>query len=173
MVVAVLTLAVQFSPVCAGTLDSPPTHPAGVAGIAWGAKADGVKKLMLVRKEVLLTEETPARLVFTGGTFAGQTAERWIFIFSEGKFTEAEIRLKSADPLRQYEEMRKLITGKYRKTGREEREGSSHRATYWDYSLSTGKWGIACDVRTSGGVKVVYKLKSPLPPPSAATVGDI
>jgi hypothetical protein len=107
---------------------------------------------------VISAGETNEKLSFKGGSLAAQEVLTWEFRFTEGKFSEAIIRLKPNEPLRQYEALRQSITAQYRKRGREERENAEHRATYWDYASSTRKWGIACDTRPSG-VTLVYKEK--------------
>jgi len=156
-----------------GPLDPPATHPSGVADVAWGCSPKDAKKTMLARPGVTLVSETKNRLIFAGGSFAEQPAENWELLFAAGKFSEASIRLKPLDALRQYEDIRKLITAKYRKAGREEREGSEHRATYWEYSLTTGKWGIMCDVRIPHSLKIVYKDKSSSNQPGKAAGKDL
>ena len=133
--------------------------PEGVAEILWGASPKDAQKMLLTRKGVSLVSASDTKLVFAGGNFAEQNVAQWELRFNASSFREAAIRLKPAEPLRQYEALRKLITAKYRKAGREERENAIHRATYWDYSGSTGKWGIVCDTN-AGGVTLVYKDKS-------------
>ncbi|MEA3211564.1 MAG: hypothetical protein QOE70_4621 [Chthoniobacter sp.] len=128
---------------------------------------------MLARPGISLVSEAAGKLVFTGGSFAEQPAENWELLFIGGKFSEGVVRLKTVDALHQYEDIRKLITAKYRKPGREEREGSAHRVTYWEYSLTTGKWGIACEVRIPDGLTIRYKDKSPSTLPGKGAAKDL
>lgn len=157
--VAVLSLS---NPLFAGTLDAPADHPAGVSGVEWNASPKDAQKAMAEVAGVKLIKATPDKLRFSGGVFAEEEVDEWELSFSAGKFVEASIRLKPNDPLQQYERLRKLIVAKYRKKGREEREGATHRATYWEYSNTRGSWGIACDMLPSR-VLVVYKQKAMTP----------
>ena len=143
------------------SLDAAVTRPAGVADVAWGSSTETAKKAMLARPEVVLVSETKSRLVFSGGTFAEHPAETWELLFTGGRFSEGFIRLKATDAQRQYEDLCQRITTKYRRAGREEREGAEHRATYWEYSQTSGKWGIVCDVRIPKSLTIRYKDKSP------------
>ena len=152
-------LALSLTTNGAGKLDAPPSHPEGVAEITWGTSPKDARKAMLARPGVKPVSETDSKLVFVGGTFADQSVDSWELLFVGGAFREATIRLKSDDPLRQYQTLRKLITEKYRKPGREERENAVHRATYWEYSRTTGKWGVVCDT-SADGVTLVYKDKT-------------
>ncbi len=144
-----------------------------MADVEWGSSLDDAKKAMLARPGVTLVSETNGKLNFAGGSFAEQPTEKWELLFTAGKFSEASIRLTPSDALRQYEDIRKLITAKYRKAGREEREGSEHRATYWEYSQTTGKWGIVCDVRIPNSLTIRYKDKSPANQPGKAAARDL
>ena len=170
----IATLMALFSASSIGaTLDAPASRPGGVAEVAWGSSIDDAKKAMLARPGTTLVSETKGKLTFAGGSFAEQPVENWELLFIAGKFSEASIRLKPLDALRQYEDIRKLITAKYRKAGREEKEGSEHRATYWEYSQTTGKWGIVCDVRIPNSLTIRYKDKSPSNQPGKAPGKDL
>ena len=155
------------------SMEAPATNPTGVADVVWGSTPDKAKKLMLARPDLVFVSEAPDKLIFSGGTLADQMVERWELFFIRGKFSEVFISFKAVDALRQYEEICKLITTKYRKAGREEREGAAHRATYWEYSLTTGKWGIVCDVRIPNGLSLRYKDKSPSTQPERAKGKDL
>jgi hypothetical protein len=159
LLIGVLLLS---NPLFAGTLDAPADHPAGVNGIEWNASPKDAQKAMAEVPGVKLVKATPDKLQFSGGKFVDEEVDEWELSFSAGKFVEASIRLKPNDPLQQYERLRKLIVAKYRNKGREEREGSTHRATYWEYSNTRGSWGIACDMQPSR-VLVVYKQKAITP----------
>lgn len=156
----------------ASPLDAPETHPVGVAEVRWGSSQEEVEKLMLAKVAVTLDSKSDERMRFSGGSLGDQSVNQWEFRFTAGKFTEAIIRMKPQDHLREYEKLRKLITAKYRKQGREERENALHRATYWEYSLTTGKWGIVCDAKP-GEVTLVYKDMSPPPLPRRLGAKDL
>lgn len=162
----------SFGPLrAASPLDPPATHPEGVAEVTWGSSQKEVEKVMLARSGVSLVSKTSEKMQFSGGSFADQAVAQWEFQFIAGRFTEAFIRMKPEDHLREYEKIRKVITAKYRKNGREERENPQHRATYWDYSLTTGKWGILCDAKP-GAITLVYKDKTPAPLPRRPIAKD-
>lgn len=163
---------VWFAQANGSPLDPPPRYPEGVAEVSWGASPKVADKVMLARSGVKRAGEAEGRIRYQGGSLAGFPVKNWEFIFTEGRFTEAVIRLLPQEPLRQYEAIRKSITEKYRKSGREERENSLHRATYWEYATDRGKWGIACDVKPEG-VLIVYKDKSPPPSPKKPGSKDL
>lgn len=157
----------------AAPLDPPANHPLGVADVVWGSSPADAKKAMLARTGVKLVSETPDKIVFSGGYYADLPAESWEMMFTGGKFTEGFIKLTPADVLSHYESIRKQITAKYKKAGREEKESAEHRATYWAYSLTTGQWGIVCDVRIPHTLTIRYKDKSPAKPSRTGGADDL
>jgi hypothetical protein len=160
---AALLFLVFCAPARAGSLDVAPTHPATVANIAWGATPDEAKRALFTRPGVVLVSETPKRLMFSGGDFADQPAEKWELGFDNGRFSEITVILKADNPLSQYEAVTKMITEKYRTQGREERESAEHRATYWEFAKGKGRWGIVCDVRIPERVLIKYRDKGEVP----------
>jgi hypothetical protein len=144
------------------SLEAPSDYPGGIAEVEWGMEPAVAQETMSKRAGVKLVSKAAGKLTFAGGTFAEQSVERWELLFVDGKFREAKLRLKPEEPLRQYEALRKLISTKYRKAGREERENSIHRATYWEYKGTMGKFGIVCDTNT-GGITLVYKFTPATP----------
>lgn len=160
LALSLITLATSTAR--SASLERPTDYPPGIAEVEWSMDLPRALATMSKRPGVTLVSKEGGKLIFAGGTFAEQPVERWEFLFTEGKFREAKLRLKPEEPLRQYEALRKLISTKYRKQGREERENSVHRATYWRYEGTMGRFGIACDTN-SGGITLVYKFMPATP----------
>lgn len=144
----------------AGPLDPPPDkpYPTGFAEIAWGTPSDRAKTAMLAKPSVVATPPGADgnMMAFAGGTFAGAPVEFWELYFTKNRLSKGIVFIKPADPKQAYAELKKQITKKYRKEGRQEFGGGMHYATYWDYATKEGSWMIACDVNT-GGIRLTYK----------------
>src|SRR5688572_17721910 len=97
---ATLIVALGIQRGVTATLDPLPTYPEGVAEVKWGSSVKATDKIMLARAGVKREGESGHRVRYVGGTLANQPVERWEFIFTEGKLTEVQIRIKPQEPLR-------------------------------------------------------------------------
>ncbi|HEX8297425.1 MAG TPA: hypothetical protein VF593_14060 [Chthoniobacteraceae bacterium] len=149
--------------------DKPPDD---FADIKWGESADGAKATMLLKPDVKFINASPdgANLFFEGGTFATLPATKWEFTFATAKFIKGRVDLAPSDSsvagLREaYDTLKKSITEKYKKAGREEHDRGSHSATYWTFQTRKGSWQIACDVDPRRkGIRLTYSFNPPLKP---------
>jgi hypothetical protein len=116
------------------------TPPTEVADVRWGASTIAVRDTLLRRPGVKFVEETPARVTFAGGTFAGHPVETWRFEFRAGKFCKVTVafeRPKGKDAKggwlvdHVWSDLQKLLAEKY---GRGEKlSDGSHGELLWTF----------------------------------------
>ncbi len=65
--------------------------------IPWNATPDEAKRVLALSSGAIVKEDTPDRIVLTGGTFETYPVERWELDFVSGKFTKGVVKLVRRD----------------------------------------------------------------------------
>ena len=65
--------------------------------IPWNATPDEAKRVLALPSGAVVKEDTPDRIVLTGGTFETYAVERWELQFVDGKFTKGVVKLVRRD----------------------------------------------------------------------------
>ncbi|HEX8295411.1 MAG TPA: hypothetical protein VF593_03875 [Chthoniobacteraceae bacterium] len=120
-----------FAAVCCAHAEEHYTE--GFADIKWATSPEETKGAMLARAGVTLLGEqsTPNFLVFTGGSYAGESVTRWEFTFDANRLWKASALLQKVNIESQYTKLQELFSHKYGHEGHREKGTRIHRATYW------------------------------------------
>ena len=158
--------------------------PTGVAEIPWGATPDEAAQVLTGKgATVTPAEPVPGKetsVTATGGTFADHPVESWTFLFYEGKFYSASLRLVSDMPKELLRDLKQLFVAKY---GPATKEG--HGFAEWRFTptlkvreakfcgLKSGDLAAAPPVAAKSWVDVTYTnaiVKAPVSPATPPTV---
>ena len=117
--------------------------PEGFVDVPWGAKLPEAKQIMLKREGVRVKEETPERLVLTGGKYTEYPVERWELEFALGGFYRGKVFLvippgkaKDGDWLadHQFNDLLRAMTLKYGQFVKPNNPGEAQGLWKWNVS---------------------------------------
>ena len=157
------------------------TAPAEFAGMKWGASEDVVRAAMNAKGAGFKAKGSSAdRLVFEGGSFAGETVEEWHLAFRNGKLAGGRVRLapngRGED---QFRKMKQMLSEKYGTAGDKQvahrRAGNFVLGAGWlaggaDKAPLTARWSVESgldkrevEIRCwlEDRVKISYEADSP------------
>jgi hypothetical protein len=93
------------------------TRPASFVGVPWGAAPEEAARILTARVGAVAPGElpaSPARLALRGGTFSGETVERWELEFVNHRFATATVLFKNdATASTRYRELKQQLLAKY------------------------------------------------------------
>lgn len=100
------------------------TRPSSFVGVPWGASPEEATRILSARVGATPPDPLPAdtsRIELSGGTFSGQTAERWTLEFVNRHLGAATVVLKNDAPATmRYRDLKAQLIAKY---GPPQREG--------------------------------------------------
>ena len=126
--------------------------PNGFADIPFGAPLKQAQAAIAGREGLKPASNTPERLTFTGGTFAGQPVSLWTLDFAGGKFASGSVRIENIKkPV--YDDLKAQLTRKYGKPDSE--KGHHSWECLWEFR-SDGRRTVRLDFEHQGRVNVTY-----------------
>lgn len=126
--------------------------PKGFVDIPFGTPFAAAETMIAAREGLKVEDDTPARLTYTGGTFAGQPVTRWTFAFPAGRFASGSVLIdKVKKPV--YDDIKAQLTRKYGKPDSE--KGHHSWDCLWEFR-SDGRRTVLLQYEHAGRVVVTY-----------------
>jgi len=135
-------------------------QPNGFLGILWGASPEEAKRILQKRPGIVFPENADDyRIEFTGGTFAGQPAAKWVIEFPERKFASASVTLKiDGDPSSIYKEFRNQLVAKYGSSTSEKNASGSSGSKRTPGATHMAVWKFRPSMKNNASVLISAEL---------------
>ena len=139
-------------------------RPNGFLGIAWGASPEEAKRILQKRPGIQFPENADDfHIELTGGSFAGQSAAKWVIEFPERKFAMATVTLKTdGNAGSVYNEFQSQLVAKYGPTtttsSSSKKPGAAGKTKTPQTPGKTAVWKFAPTMKDKSSVLVSAEL---------------